>query len=67
MVLEQEGFEYQPEKPALPSWVEQKWGWRALEPGARPVPGGGAPAPLAVLLPARLRRMPLPRLLHAVC
>ena len=32
-VVEQEGFEYEAEKPDLPSWVEQKWGWRALEPG----------------------------------
>lgn len=33
-VVEQEGFEYEPEKPDLPSWVEQKWGYRALMPGA---------------------------------
>ena len=32
--MDQEGYEYEPEKPDLPSWVEQKWGWRALEPGA---------------------------------
>lgn len=33
-MVQQEGFEYEPEKPDLPSWVEQKWGWRALMPGA---------------------------------
>lgn len=48
-MVEQEGFEYEPEKPDLPSWVEQKWGWRALMPGAyvlgrvgcRPLAGRG--------------------------
>lgn len=30
----QRGFEYRPEKPQLERWIEQKWGWSALEPGA---------------------------------
>lgn len=36
----QQGFAYEAEKPLLPSWVEQKWGWRATEPGE----AAGAPA-----------------------
>lgn len=34
VVKRQRGFEYRPEKPALPAWVEQKWGWSGSEPGA---------------------------------
>jgi hypothetical protein len=34
VVKRQRGFEYRPEKPALPAWLEQKWGWSGSEPGA---------------------------------
>jgi len=33
-----DGFVYQPERPDAPTFVEQKWGWRGLQPGR----GGGA-------------------------
>lgn len=39
VVKRQRGFTYRPEKPLLPRWVEQKWGWSALEPGAGRVGG----------------------------
>ncbi len=28
------GFEWAAEKPGAASFVEQKWGWRSVEPGA---------------------------------
>lgn len=40
-VVQQDGFDYGAEKPDLPSWVEQKWGWRSREPGGEPWGGGG--------------------------
>lgn len=35
MVAQQRGFQYAPEKPLLPRLEEQKWGWAAVDPGAK--------------------------------
>jgi hypothetical protein len=32
-VIAQNGFEYLPERPHLPRFEEQKWGWTGSEPG----------------------------------
>lgn len=34
MVTRTSGFEWAAEKPGAPTFVEQKWGWRSVEPGA---------------------------------
>ncbi|PSC75050.1 hypothetical protein C2E20_1732 [Micractinium conductrix] len=34
VVRHQRGFSYSPEKPLLPRFEEQKWGWSAEQPGA---------------------------------
>ncbi|KAL4421416.1 hypothetical protein ABPG75_010707 [Micractinium tetrahymenae] len=34
VVVAVDGFEYRPEKPNAPNFVEQKWGWTGREPGA---------------------------------
>ena len=52
VVRRQRGWEYRPERPQLERWVEQKWGWSALEPGAP------CPAPLPTPLPIT-RRLPV--------
>lgn len=33
MVYNASGFEWRPERPEGASFVEQKWGWSAYEPG----------------------------------
>ncbi len=35
MVKRQSGFKYMPERPDADSFVKQKWGWRATEPGGK--------------------------------
>ncbi|KAL4419481.1 hypothetical protein ABPG77_008283 [Micractinium sp. CCAP 211/92] len=34
VVKRQSGFKYMPERPGADSFVKQKWGWRATEPGS---------------------------------
>lgn len=46
MVKEQQGFEYAAERPAADTFMKQKWGWRATEPGA----GQGRAAPCRIVL-----------------
>ncbi|PSC68081.1 hypothetical protein C2E20_8267 [Micractinium conductrix] len=34
VVVDQEGFEYAPERPSASDFMHQKWGWRGAKPGA---------------------------------
>ncbi|KAI7845940.1 hypothetical protein COHA_000486 [Chlorella ohadii] len=33
LVTDARGFEYRPERPGAPNFVQQKWGWTGLQPG----------------------------------
>jgi len=35
LVKDARGFEYRPERPGAPNFVQQKWGWTGLQPGVQ--------------------------------
>ena len=35
LVTDARGFEYRPERPGAPNFVQQKWGWTGLQPGVQ--------------------------------
>lgn len=39
MVVNSSGFEWRPERPEEPTFVEQKWGWTGRKPGGQLVAG----------------------------